>query len=118
MYCCTAVCSVLRLLLWLLLVFFIFLMIRRPPRSTRTDTLLPYTTLFRSPRRRACGPGTLACHWRRRQGGRAGAVLQPADHHIVLHSGVHPSGAGRTAVRAARLHEDLCDGGRDRKSVV
>src|SRR3546814_18000939 len=24
-----------------------FLMIRRPPRSTRTDTLLPYTTLFR-----------------------------------------------------------------------
>src|SRR3546814_14957564 len=27
-----------------------FLMIRRPPRSTRTDTLFPYTTLFRSPR--------------------------------------------------------------------
>src|SRR3546814_3589339 len=26
-------------------------MIRRPPRSTRTDTLFPYTTLFRSPRR-------------------------------------------------------------------
>src|SRR3546814_1875240 len=30
------------------LVFFFFLMIRRPPRSTRTDTLFPYTTLFRS----------------------------------------------------------------------
>src|SRR3546814_2848899 len=32
-------------------VFFLilfFLMIRRPPRSTRTDTLFPYTTLFRS----------------------------------------------------------------------
>src|SRR3546814_1873094 len=29
--------------------FFFFLMIRRPPRSTRTDTLCPYTTLFRSP---------------------------------------------------------------------
>src|SRR3546814_11936819 len=29
--------------------FFFFLMIRRPPRSTRTDTLFPYTTLFRSP---------------------------------------------------------------------
>src|SRR3546814_8150336 len=29
---------------------FCFLMIRRPPRSTRTDTLFPYTTLFRSPR--------------------------------------------------------------------
>src|SRR3546814_2908301 len=28
-----------------------FLMIRRPPRSTRTDTLFPYTTLFRSWRR-------------------------------------------------------------------
>src|SRR3546814_1930948 len=28
---------------------FFFLMIRRPPRSTRTDTLFPYTTLFRSP---------------------------------------------------------------------
>src|SRR3546814_2632925 len=33
-------------------VFYIFfLMIRRPPRSTRTDTLFPYTTLFRSDRR-------------------------------------------------------------------
>src|SRR3546814_5491044 len=30
------------------LLFFFFLMIRRPPRSTRTDTLFPYTTLFRS----------------------------------------------------------------------
>src|SRR3546814_11358467 len=29
--------------------FVFFLMIRRPPRSTRTDTLVPYTTLFRSP---------------------------------------------------------------------
>src|SRR3546814_11495566 len=32
-------------------------MIRRPPRSTRTDTLFPYTTLFRSPDRRL-GAGT------------------------------------------------------------
>src|SRR3546814_11884249 len=30
------------------LYYFFFLMIRRPPRSTRTDTLFPYTTLFRS----------------------------------------------------------------------
>src|SRR3546814_15544361 len=30
------------------LLSFFFLMIRRPPRSTRTDTLFPYTTLFRS----------------------------------------------------------------------
>src|SRR3546814_17854732 len=32
----------------LLLFFFFFLRILRPPRSTRTDTLFPYTTLFRS----------------------------------------------------------------------
>src|SRR3546814_15479662 len=32
----------------LFFLFFFFLMIRRPPRSTRTDTLFPYTTLFRS----------------------------------------------------------------------
>src|SRR3546814_10990501 len=31
-----------------ILYLFFFLMIRRPPRSTRTDTLFPYTTLFRS----------------------------------------------------------------------
>src|SRR3546814_11893960 len=35
--------------------FFFFLMIRRPPRSTRTDTLFPYTTLFRSLVDRAAG---------------------------------------------------------------
>src|SRR3546814_2363122 len=35
-----------------MLCFIFFLMIRRPPRSTRTDTLFPYTTLFRSCRAR------------------------------------------------------------------
>src|SRR3546814_3525019 len=30
------------------MILFFFLMIRRPPRSTRIDTLFPYTTLFRS----------------------------------------------------------------------
>src|SRR3546814_8948788 len=43
-------------------------MIRRPPRSTRTDTLFPYTTLFRSPRRRQ-----LVADTRGARGGRAGA---------------------------------------------
>src|SRR3546814_10092545 len=33
----------------MILLFFVFLMSRPPPRSTRTDTLFPYTTLFRSP---------------------------------------------------------------------
>src|SRR3546814_1941992 len=41
--------------MFLLFFFVFFLMIRRPPRSTRTDTLFPYTTLFRSPGNRACG---------------------------------------------------------------
>src|SRR3546814_14491998 len=39
------------------LMFFFFLMIRRPPRSTRTDTLFPYTTLFRSADDRALQVG-------------------------------------------------------------
>src|SRR3546814_15323295 len=39
---CIFICS------YVFSVFFFFLMIRRPPRSTRTDTLFPYTTLFRS----------------------------------------------------------------------
>src|SRR3546814_15935508 len=41
---CMCSCYVYILVDW----FFFFLMIRRPPRSTRTDTLFPYTTLFRS----------------------------------------------------------------------
>src|SRR3546814_11959610 len=43
--CLHIVCSV---DLSLVVRVFFFLMIRRPPRSTRTDTLFPYTTLFRS----------------------------------------------------------------------
>src|SRR3546814_6735730 len=55
------------------LVYFFFLMIRRPPRSTRTDTLFPYTTLVRSllepvilaarrPGAARCAPVGLAAH--------------------------------------------------------
>src|SRR3546814_16239021 len=46
-----------------LYLFYIFLlMIRRPPRSTRTDTLFPYTTLFRSRADQRCGAGkTFSC---------------------------------------------------------
>src|SRR3546814_14585482 len=47
LYCYVSVCYlVLTFSFYLFLLF--FLMIRRPPRSTRTDTLFPYTTLFRS----------------------------------------------------------------------
>src|SRR3546814_10769999 len=47
-------------------------MIRRPPRSTRTDTLFPYTTLFRACRHRStrlkslCGMPRHELWWRRR----------------------------------------------------
>src|SRR3546814_13490192 len=46
--------SVLILLLFCFWFVCFFLMIRRPPRSTRTDTLFPYTTLFRSRRDGKC----------------------------------------------------------------
>src|SRR3546814_18181077 len=51
--------------------FFFFLMIRRPPRSTLTDTLFPYTTLFRS----------LAFDHRHVVGGRRRAAIQPLARH-------------------------------------
>src|SRR3546814_14602897 len=60
--------------------FFFFLMIRRPPRSTRTDTLFPYTTLFRSLRPLAGG----------REEGRSQA--QPCEH-----LGRHRRRGGRAA---------------------
>src|SRR3546814_19818214 len=70
-------------------------MIRRPPRSTRTDTLFPYTTLFRtpfrtdgvrfgpsSPRRPACKSG------RRGQGGQSPIEVVDDVHHSAR-SGVY-----------------------------
>src|SRR3546814_15045746 len=69
MYLYTIVCfCVLYIMLYLFVVVIIFfLMIRRPPRSTRTDTLFPYTTLFRSasptdksPPHKGVKPGTAA----------------------------------------------------------
>src|SRR3546814_20724706 len=51
-----AVCTCLHMII--VVVFFV-LRIRRPPRSTRTDTLFPYTTLFRS----ATVVGTRAAAW-------------------------------------------------------
>src|SRR3546814_18012429 len=61
--------------------FVFFLMIRRPPRSTRTDTPFPYTTLFRSPlcrprRSRAAHPAG-----GRRQPGRARVQRGGAGRH-------------------------------------
>src|SRR3546814_9410641 len=69
--------------------FFFFLMIRRPPRSTRTDTLFPYTTLFRSVRAR----------------GRKSARRAPSHSHAARCG----DAAGRTSApcsRAARRSEE------------
>src|SRR3546814_11570963 len=85
--------SLFQLVLLLLSILF-FLMIRRPPRSTRTDTLFPYTTLFRSarPRRDRFGVGHRRHH---RCRGRLSLVL-----------------SGHGAAAARRLFRD-----EDRKST-
>src|SRR3546814_17220924 len=70
-----------------------FLMIRRPPRSTRTDTLLPYTTLFRSPCRRPlarCG-WLLQTHSRHYAVRTYGPCASCAVHHVRLRSEEHTS---------------------------
>src|SRR3546814_3513190 len=68
-------------------------MIRRPPRSTRTDTLFPYTTLFRSVERRRLEVGHVAVELGRAPHGLAG----------VVHDVVEPA-AGAGQVLAERLH--------------
>src|SRR3546814_8940881 len=82
-------------------------MIRRPPRSTRTDTLFPYTTLFRSPPRPAPPPAP-----RDRRDRAAGGLppLRPAPSVLVLvpgapvaldegDRGARPPGAGGVGLR-------------------
>src|SRR3546814_10787456 len=64
-----------------------FLMIRRPPRSTRTDTLFPYTTLFRSGRRRVRrGGGPGRCRAGRDRAGRPDGAGQQRGHHPRQHA--------------------------------
>src|SRR3546814_2562789 len=62
-------CGLLRTLYWCNTGMF-FLMIRRPPRSTRTDTLFPYTTLFRSYEGRAVPPLCVIDDRQQREGAR------------------------------------------------
>src|SRR3546814_19999734 len=85
-------------------------MVRRPPRSTRTDTLFPYTTLFRSSRRRSArgGDPRAVCGYRspvrgrhgggnlrraRRRRGRLGgwATRDPRDNIAADDEGVAPA---------------------------
>src|SRR3546814_19744893 len=80
-------------------------MIRRPPRSTRTDTLFPYTTLFRS-RLVLLGP-------QRRVELRRARVLQVPHAPVQAAPGAGPAGEGRVHVVAGE------SGNRgERKSVV
>src|SRR3546814_9577680 len=70
--------------------YFVFLMIRRPPRSTRTDTLFPYTTLFRC-QRSAFFTGLRS------------AVFQPLRIQPLTHS-VRPSMTYRLSVERTTRH--------------
>src|SRR3546814_1822242 len=58
-------------------------MIRRPPRSTRTDTLFPYTTLFRSLDDEVeVSPHGRAAHGRDGRSGRTGTAAHPRKKHL------------------------------------
>src|SRR3546814_12216030 len=102
-------------------------MIRRPPRSTRTDTLFPYTTLFRSDPRRlreAVEPvrehlGVHLAEPRLRKGGfidavRASRNVEHAARQRLVHRRVRLAIARDAALVAERLGDRFAD----RKSVV
>src|SRR3546814_4854747 len=61
-------------------------MIRRPPRSTRTDTLFPYTTLFRSAHR-----------WRRPLSARPAQRKQAVAHELQISRAIPHAGIRRLA---------------------
>src|SRR3546814_3041628 len=71
-------------------------MIRRPPRSTRTDTLFPYTTLFRS----ACA--VVAGDRRRLR-----KLEEPPRRHLP-HASPHPGGLGHRRQRAELGRAHVC----------
>src|SRR3546814_11767170 len=72
------------LCLFMIFTMFVFcLMIRRPPRSTRTDTLFPDTTLFRSRRLLSTG------------GAAGGSILRAACGGTTGPASCDPAGAGR-----------------------
>src|SRR3546814_8956318 len=101
---------------------FFFLMIRRPPRSTRTDTLFPSTTLFRSlaatrrwqPRPGASRPPRLGRLCGRRL--RRGCPPQPQPRRLAGHllgpgplrpAAAGPGAAGGAGARPARFAAEL-----------
>src|SRR3546814_10710614 len=82
---------------------FFFLMIRRPPRSTRTDTLFPYTTLFRSPRRWPPGPGHVPVLVLRRAAALAPRLPARPGHLPALRQGVRINDKGRSEEHTSEL---------------
>src|SRR3546814_15596381 len=88
-------------------------MIRRPPRATRTDTLFPYTTLFRSRLRGRANVHELDRVRRAGRGyGRARAVLDPVEAGLLdLHPGDRTAAAGRIRpqLRPAAVRSGLGD---------
>src|SRR3546814_18677908 len=76
-------------------------MIRRPPRSTRTDTLFPYTTLFRSVGGVISGAGAFVMN---------GASVQRL-------SGCDSSYTGTTTINAGSLYVDCLDNGGSNSSI-
>src|SRR3546814_2542296 len=88
--------------------FFFFLMIRRPPRSTRTDTLFPYTTLFRS----IWGPtnrGSRTFTWAQRQ--------LAESTRSVRDDALKPKAWSDASVATKRTRETLEAARRDRDAV-
>src|SRR3546814_8478143 len=73
-------------------------MIRRPPRSTRTDTLFPYTTLFRSPPKAVHMPVTHMPG--------EGKPAGPADRPAVAMPGSSLYGAGFLPLRPSTIKLD------------
>src|SRR3546814_6177234 len=74
-------------------------MIRRPPRSTRTDTLFPYTTLFRSGSRRdVYRPVPRAAHLHD-----GGSAQHHALHASAVHRQEHQMRAGRSEEHTSEL---------------
>src|SRR3546814_5059359 len=74
---------------------FFFLMIRRPPRSTRTDTLFPYTTLFRSQR--------LERDWKKKTKAAVEALDLLSADELVARMPDYDAEEGRPAPGAARI---------------
>src|SRR3546814_4139400 len=101
---------------YLIYCLFFFLMIRLPPRSTRTDTLFPYTTPFRSLRLDAREPGRVGAG---RVDADRDADIRPAQPAAPQRAiGQHPDAArrGKDRLRPG-LADDAERSGRDQPAV-